>query len=123
MHLAAPTIRLLDKRSARGSEGSEMRPHNWAILAVMIERRGSFFKEDLAPRVAASLENKEIVRSQVLPGAYLESTIRHSLHAHNGIARESFKLSTTAINARMAPSKNNCKASRWSLSLELSPRN
>lgn len=51
-----PTIRLLDSRSASGSSGSAMSPHSCAISAVSTERRGSFLKDDFAPKVAASLE-------------------------------------------------------------------
>jgi hypothetical protein len=50
-----PTMRLLDSRSARGSEGCEISPHSCAMSAVRTERRGSFLKDDLAPSVAANL--------------------------------------------------------------------
>jgi hypothetical protein len=53
---ATPTIKLLERRSARGSAGSVMRPQSWIMSAPMTSRFGSFLNEDLAPRVAASLQ-------------------------------------------------------------------
>lgn len=54
-HLTAPTIKLLDKRSARGSGGSAIRLHSSEMSAVITERRGNFLKDDLGPNVEASL--------------------------------------------------------------------
>ena len=48
-------MRLEDNRRARGSLGSAMRSHNCEISAVRTDRLGSFLKDDLGPRVAASL--------------------------------------------------------------------
>lgn len=62
-----PNIKLLDNRSARGSDGSEMRSHNCVISAVRTERFGSFLKEDRDPSVAANLSN-EIRRGMVFIG-------------------------------------------------------
>ena len=62
---AAPTSRLLDRRSARGSAGSAMRSQSWAMSALMTSRFGSLLKEDLAPRVAASLQIVLSTRSGV----------------------------------------------------------
>ena len=53
---ATPTIRLLESRSARGSAGSVIRPQSWVMSAPMTSRFGSLLNEDLAPRVAASLQ-------------------------------------------------------------------
>lgn len=53
---ATPTIKLLESRSARGSTGSVMRPQSWVMSAPMTSRFGSLLNEDLAPRVAASLQ-------------------------------------------------------------------
>jgi len=53
---ATPTIKLLERRSARGTEGSVMRPQSWVMSAPITSRFGSFLNEDLAPRVAASLQ-------------------------------------------------------------------
>jgi hypothetical protein len=53
---ATPTIKLLESRSARGSAGSVMRPQSWMMSAPMTSRFGSLLNEDLAPRVAASLQ-------------------------------------------------------------------
>lgn len=54
-HRARPTIKLLDRRNARGSSGSLIRPHSCTRSAPRTSRLGSFLKLDLAPRVAASL--------------------------------------------------------------------
>jgi hypothetical protein len=56
-HRTTPTIKLLESRSARGSGGSEIRLQSWIMLAVSTERRGSDFKVDLEPSVAASLKS------------------------------------------------------------------
>ena len=50
-----PNIRLLDKRKAKGSAGSEIKSHNWVIFAVSTDLLGNFLKTDLEPKVAASL--------------------------------------------------------------------
>lgn len=52
---ATPTIRLLERRRAKGSCGSAIRPHSCDIFAVKTERLGSLLKEDFDPKVAASL--------------------------------------------------------------------
>ena len=49
-------MRLLLKRKARGSFGSERKIHALGTLTERISRFCSFLKEDLEPRVAASLE-------------------------------------------------------------------
>ena len=54
-HRTTPTIKLLDRRNASGSSGSDIRVQSSIILAVRTERRCSFFKVDVEPRVAASL--------------------------------------------------------------------
>lgn len=52
-----PNIRLLDRRSASGSTGSDIKSHSWAISALSTDLLGSFLKVDLEPKVAASLTN------------------------------------------------------------------
>lgn len=58
-HLTTPNMRLLDKRSASGSTGCTMRPHNCPMSAVSTDRLGSFLKVDFDPSVAASLKNRQ----------------------------------------------------------------
>lgn len=50
-----PNIRLLDKRKAKGSAGSEIKSHNSVIFAVSTDLLGNFLKTDLEPKVAANL--------------------------------------------------------------------
>lgn len=50
-----PNIRLLDKRKAKGSAGSEIKSHNWVMFAVSTDLLGNFLRTDLEPRVAANL--------------------------------------------------------------------
>ena len=55
---ATPTIRLLDRRKARGSSGCVINSQSCSTLAVIMNLLGIFLKGDLESKVAASLRTR-----------------------------------------------------------------
>ena len=64
-HRTAPNIKLLDRRRANGSAGSEIRLHSPVISAVITDRLGSFLNADFDPSVAASLDANRSFKKRV----------------------------------------------------------